>query len=121
MDIECLIQKGVFPFGVEIMPLDTQLQSDFISRTWVAFPKYKINLSRSTEHSIIIGDRISFWIHSRIFRYFGFNGCGSFLSTLMFLRKIDKLRIDLVHLHNLHDCYINFPLLFAFLKKKKRL
>ena len=86
---------------------------------WVAFPKYKINLSRSTEHSIIIGDRISFWIHSRIFRYFGFNGCGSFLSTLMFLRKIDKLRIDLVHLHNLHDCYINFPLLFAFLKKKK--
>ena len=43
-DIENLMQKGVFPSGVEIMPSDSQLQSDFISRTWVAFPEFRFSL-----------------------------------------------------------------------------
>ena len=43
-DIENLMQKGVFPSGVEIMPSDSQLQSDFIFRTWVAFPEFPFSL-----------------------------------------------------------------------------
>lgn len=89
------------------------------NNVWVAYPKYKINISRKIEYSITIGGKVSFWIHSRIFRFFGLNGCGSFFATLLFLRKIKKLHIDLVHLHNLHDCYINFPLLFSFLRREE--
>ena len=85
---------------------------------WVAYPKYKANLERKIEDSVLIGGKISFWIHSRVFRFLGLNGCGSIFATLRFLRKIRKLSIDLVHIHNLHDCYINFPLLFFFLKNR---
>lgn len=86
---------------------------------WCAYPKYKINKQRMKKNTILIGDKLSFWIHSRIFRTLGYNGCGSIISTIILLNKISKLRINLIHLHNLHDCYINFPLLFYYIKKKK--
>ena len=56
MDIECLIQKGVFPSGVEIMPSDSQLQSDFISQTWVAFPEYPFTLGLKYPFAGIIAE-----------------------------------------------------------------
>ena len=40
------------------------------------------------------------------------------ISTLLFLLKVDKLRPDVVHLHNLHGSYINIYLLFKYLKKR---
>lgn len=40
------------------------------------------------------------------------------ISTLSFLIKVDKLRPDVVHLHNLHGSYINIDLLFKYLKKR---
>ncbi len=84
---------------------------------WVAYPKYKINSAKSVDNSILIGNKISFWIHSKINAYTGFNGCGSFISTLTFLRKVKRLKPDLIQLHNLHNGYINLPLLFRFIKK----
>ncbi|QTE74998.1 glycosyltransferase [Clostridiales bacterium FE2010] len=87
-------------------------------KVWCAYPNYKINKEKKIENTIFIGGKISDWIHTRIFRAFGLNGCGSVASTIIFLWKINKLHIHLVHLHNLHDCYINFPLLFHYLKKK---
>ena len=54
--IENLIQKGVFPSGVEIMPSDSQLQSDFISRTWVAFPEYPFTLGLKYPFTGIIAE-----------------------------------------------------------------
>lgn len=39
-------------------------------------------------------------------------------STSFFLRKVKRLRPDVVHLHNLHGSYINLYLLFKYLKKR---
>lgn len=80
-------------------------------------------LSRSTqvhhyEQQILFGDRITRNLHRRLAEYTGLNGCFSVMATLMFLRKIDRLHPALIHLHNLHNCYINLPLLFRFIKKK---
>ena len=55
-DIEDLIQKGVFPSGVEIMPPNSQLQSDFISRTWVAFPEFPFTLGLKYPFTGIIAE-----------------------------------------------------------------
>lgn len=49
----------------------------------------------------------------------GFNGCFSLFSTLKLLRRIKKYQPDIVHFHNLHNNYINLPLLFRFIKKNK--
>ena len=38
-----------------------------------------------------------------------------------FLRKVKKYNPDIIHLHNLHNGYINLPLLFKYIKKNNRL
>jgi hypothetical protein len=55
-DIEDLLHKGVFPSGVEIMPPNSLLQSDFISRTWVAFPEFPFTLGLKYPFSGIIAE-----------------------------------------------------------------
>lgn len=39
-------------------------------------------------------------------------------STYLFLRKVEEIKPDVVHLHNLHGSYINLYLLFKYLKKR---
>ena len=39
-------------------------------------------------------------------------------STYIFLRKVERLKPDVIHLHNLHGSYINLYLLFKYLKKR---
>ncbi|QUA54041.1 glycosyltransferase [Aristaeella lactis] len=51
-------------------------------------------------------------------RVFSVRGYDSFLSTLIFLRKLDRLNPRIIHLHNLHSNYINLPLLFRYIKKR---
>lgn len=86
---------------------------------WVAYHNHKANLSKTVKNSILIGNRLAFFFHTKLNLYTGLNGCGSVLATLKFLHKIKKLNPDLIQLHNLHNCYINLPLLFRFIKKSK--
>lgn len=50
-------------------------------------------------------------------RITGFNGCFAWLETYKLLKKIDEFKPDIIHLHNLHDSYINLPMLFSYIKK----
>ena len=50
-------------------------------------------------------------------RITGFNGCFAWLETYELLKKIDEFKPDIIHLHNLHDSYINLPMLFSYIKK----
>lgn len=55
--------------------------------------------------------------HMYMDRLTGLHGCFSFFSTLRFLKKIKKFSPDIIHMHNLHGWYINFPLFFRYIKK----
>ena len=50
-------------------------------------------------------------------RITGFNGCFAWFETCKLLKKIDEFKPDIIHLHNLHDSYINLPMLFSYIKK----
>ena len=50
-------------------------------------------------------------------RITGFNGCFAWVETYRLLKKIDEFKPDIIHLHNLHDSYINLPMLFSYIKK----
>lgn len=80
---------------------------------WPCASSNKIN---GTDKYWEIGSRISRNIHLKLSYYSGMNGCFSTFSTLRLIRKIKKYNPDIVHLHNLHNCYINLPILFHYLK-----
>lgn len=50
-------------------------------------------------------------------RITGFNGCFAWFETYKLLKKIDEFKPDIIHLHNLHDSYIDLPMLFSYIKK----
>ena len=57
-------------------------------------------------------------IHSFLFtRILGIHGYGSIFSTFSLIRKLKKIRPDIIHLHNLHTNFINYPLLYNYIIK----
>ena len=67
--------------------------------------------------TIYIGNKISHNLHKKFSKYTGYNGRLSVISTWNFLRKVRKFDPDIIHIHNLHDRFINVPMLFKFIKK----
>ncbi len=84
------------------------------------FTYYAIGNEQKDNH---FSERItgSFWIklNSKLAHFTGMMGCFSFFSTLKLIRKLKRKKIDLIHLHNIHVSFLNYSLLFGFIKKKK--
>jgi len=64
-----------------------------------------------------IGNIIDHKVHAVLCRVNGMQAYFSTLSTVCFLRYLDKIKPDIVHLHNLHSNYLNLNLLLKYLAK----
>ena len=67
-----------------------------------------------------IGGWLSHKIHALLSRISGKQGYFSIFATIRFLRYLQKLNPDVVHLHNLHSNYINVNMLLRFLAKNDK-
>ena len=61
-----------------------------------------------------LGNFISNKIHALLSRISGKQGYFSILSTRKFLKYLDQYHPDIIHLHNLHGCYINVPMVLKY-------
>ena len=75
------------------------------------------NLPQKDDKTIFIGNTLERNLHILLSKYTGLNGCFSHIGTYLFLRKVKKIKPDVIHLHNLHNSYINLSMLFKFIKK----
>ena len=83
--------------------------SFFYGRSW--------GYTGTEEHRI--ATKLSVWIHFIFARLFDCVGLMSVLTTLRLIRKLRRIEPDIVHLHNIHGYYINYWLLFKYLKKDR--
>ncbi|MEN3042425.1 MAG: glycosyltransferase [Fervidobacterium sp.] len=74
----------------------------------------------SCQEAIRIGNNIDIYTHVLKTRLFDLHGFGSKNATKQFLKKIDKINPDIIHLHNIHGYYINIQLLFEYIKEKEK-
>lgn len=70
----------------------------------------------SKSQLVKIGNKINVYSHCILTRLFDAHGLGSYFSTRSFINKIRAIQPDLIHLHDIHGYYINYKLLFSFLK-----
>lgn len=83
-----------------------------------AIPVTKSNITKSPDYPhIVLGTFKTRQANVLLSRITGYNGCFAFFSTLKLLRKITLFKPDLIHIHNLHDSYVNFPMIFRYIKK----
>lgn len=58
-------------------------------------------------------------VHNLLFtRILGLHGYGSYFATKRFLKRIDKISPDIIHLGNIHANYLNYKLLFNYIINK---
>lgn len=87
--------------------------------THISYPSSKSNSRRKVDKPIKISNRIERNLHLKLSYETGMNGCYSKIGTQRFIRKISEISPDIIHLHNLHNCYINLEMLFTYLKNQK--
>ena len=67
---------------------------------------------------IKIGGKFNVLEHVLETRLFDNHGFTSRLATKKLLKQVDKIKPDIIHLHNIHGYYINIKYLFEYLAKK---
>ncbi|MBQ7384671.1 MAG: glycosyltransferase [Clostridia bacterium] len=66
-----------------------------------------------------IGNMPDAHLHSFLSRISGLQGHFSHINTRRMIKKIKAISPDVVHLHNIHGSYLNWPKLFRYLAKSK--
>ena len=72
---------------------------------------------KSKKYAYRIGSRMSVGLHGLMTRFFDNHGIGSRAATKRFLKWAEDYKPDLLWLHNIHGYYINYKLLFSWIKK----
>ena len=62
-----------------------------------------------------IGSQWDTYIHYLQHRLFDKEGLASRKATRVLIQQIQEIAPDIIHLHNIHDHYLNYPFLFEFL------
>lgn len=52
-------------------------------------------------------------------RILGEEGTGTYWGTKKFLKWIDQIKPDIIQVHNLHSNFLNFPMFFEYVRKRK--
>lgn len=85
---------------------------------WESYIAYGRHMNASENKLIKIGSTIDTYEHYFENRFFDNEGCASRRATNKFINEIDKVEPDVIHLHNIHDHYLNFPILFKYIAEK---
>ena len=91
-----------------------------LSQGWnvyVAHGARYINQSRLKSYQIT--NKAGEVLHYLESSLFDAQGRGSRLATKRFLKFIDRICPDIVHIHNIHGCFLNYPILFSYLREKE--
>nr|WP_285852311.1 glycosyltransferase [Robertmurraya korlensis] len=76
--------------------------------------------TENIDNLIKIGSRYENYLHVASTRVFDNHGFGSSKATREFIKSIENINPDLIHLHNIHGYYINVKILFNYLKKANK-
>lgn len=86
-----------------------------VRRGWNSTIAYGRYLNASASQLIKVGNSLDVYAHYAGTRFFDREGLGSKSATRKFLSYINEIKPDIIHLHNIHDHWLNYPLLFDYL------
>lgn len=64
------------------------------------------------------GNFFSFWSHVIWTTITDRHGCGSLYYTKKMVKRLKEEKPDIIHLHNIHGYYLNYPILFKYLREE---
>lgn len=82
--------------------------------SYIAYGRWKNSSTSQLYHIGCYFDEILHGVSSRLFDN---HGLMSHYPTTALVRYIQTIKPDIIHLHNIHGYYINYPILFSYLKR----
>lgn len=86
-----------------------------ISQGWESYIAFGLNERPSQSNLIRIGTDWDVYLHGLKTRIFDRHGLGSTNATEKLIKQIKEIKPDIIHLHNIHNYYINIEVLFNYL------
>lgn len=86
-------------------------------KTYFLFGRYWKGQHEQPDTHIKIGIRFDCFLHLIKARLFDALGLGSRYATKKLIQLLEQLQPDIVHLHNIHGYYVNYPILFNYFKE----
>lgn len=83
----------------------------------IAYSKGRDGIRKCRSDIIPVGNKWSTAWHGIETRLFDRHGLASSHATRQFVRKIEEIRPDVVHIHNIHGYFLNYQILFDYLSK----
>lgn len=96
-----------------------EVGQEAIARGWESHIAYGRHIHNSTSKLYRIGNDIGIYCHVLQTRLFDQHGFGSKKATKDLVKHIERIKPDIIHLHNIHGYYLNYPVLFEYLSQKK--
>lgn len=84
---------------------------------YISCPDARSTRKRQLQDQLFIGTRFGRNLHLQLGTMTGFQGLFSIWDTYRYLKELDRIQPDILHFHNLHNCFINLPMLFRYIKK----
>ncbi len=75
------------------------------------------NTKKNIEGLVYYGNIYTRVLSQKIAKYF-LCGRTMWFDTLNLIRRLNKIKPDVIHLHNLHNETVNLPMLFSYIKRK---
>lgn len=83
----------------------------------IAYSRGRDGIRECRSDIIPVGNKWSTAWHGIETRLFDRHGLASSHATRQFVRKIEEIRPDVVHIHNIHGYFLNYQILFDYLSK----
>ena len=85
--------------------------------SYVAYSKGRDGIRTCASHTIPVGNKWDTWMHGLETRLLDRHGLASVSVTYDFIKHLKEISPDIVHIHNIHGYFLNYPVLFEYLSK----
>ncbi len=84
----------------------------------IAYSRARDGVKEVKGSSVVpVGNKVDLLLHFLATRLFDAHGLASRLATKRFVRRVRKIDPDVVHIHNIHGYFLNYKILFNYLKE----
>lgn len=83
--------------------------------SYVAYSRARDGIPQHSSKLIPVGNHLDLLIHWLATRLFDAHGLASRRATLKLIRRISEIDPDIVHIHNVHGYFLNYPVLLDYL------
>ena len=86
--------------------------------SYIAYSRARDGVPQHSSRLVPVGDRLDLAVHAVATRLFDAHGLASHRATRELIRRIQEIDPDIVHIHNVHGYFLNYPMLSEFLRQR---